>query len=171
MLRSPNFCNGTRVYNLAETSTTTVQRPPKVLGPKGKNISKVTNGERGVLVTTCCIVSASGHALPPAMVFPRKKFQTHMLHGAPSGTLGLAASSGWMNAEIFVGVVKHFIQHTSASKDNPALLIMDNHESHLSLEALNLAKASGVTVLTLHPHTTARLQPLDVGLNGPFKTY
>lgn len=48
---------------------------------------------------------------------------------------------------------------------------MDNHESHLSIEALNLAKSSGVTILTLHPHTTAKLQPLDVGLNGQFKTY
>lgn len=62
-------------------------------------------------------------------------------------------------------------QFTSASRDNPALLILDNHESHLSIEALDLAKASGVTILTLHPHTTARMQPLDVGLNGPFKSY
>ena len=48
---------------------------------------------------------------------------------------------------------------------------MDNHESHLSIDALNLAKRSGVTVLTLHPHTTAKMQPLDVGLNGPFKVF
>lgn len=171
MQRSPNFGNGTRVYNLDETSTTTVQRPQKVLALKGSSVCKVTSGERGVLVTTCCIVSATGHALPPAMVFPRKKFKSHMLHGAPSGTLGLAASSGWMNAEIFVDVMKHFIKHTSASKDNPALLILDNHESHLSIETLNLAKSSGVTLLTLPPHTTARLQPLDVGLNAPFKSY
>ncbi|KAJ8706881.1 hypothetical protein PYW07_012959 [Mythimna separata] len=169
--RSPNFGNGTRVYNLDETSTTTVQRPQKVLALKGSDVSKVASGERGVLVTTCCIVSATGHALPPAMVFPRNTFQSHLLHGAPPGTLGLAASSGRMNADLFVNVMKHFIQHTSASKENPALLILDNHESHLSLEALNIAKTAGVTVLTLPPHTTARLQPLDVGLNGLFKTF
>lgn len=51
------------------------------------------------------------------------------------------------------------------------MLILDNHESHLSIEALDLAKAGGVTILTLHPHTTARMQPLDVGLNGPFKSF
>ncbi|KAJ2945327.1 hypothetical protein O0L34_g9416 [Tuta absoluta] len=76
-----------------------------------------------------------------------------------------------MNSELFVKVMQHFIQHTSASPENPALLLMDNHEFHLSIEALDLAKRSGVCVLTLHPHTTAKLQPLDVGLNGPFKTY
>lgn len=138
MQRHPSFGNGTRIYNLDQTSTSTVQLPQKVLAPKGRSICKVTSGERGVLVTTCCIVSASGQAIPPAMVFPRKFFKTHMLHGAPPGTLGLAASSGWMNAEIFVDVIKHFIHHTCASKENPALLILDNHESHMSLEALLL---------------------------------
>jgi hypothetical protein len=169
--RHPTFGDGTRIYNLDETATTTVQRPSKVLAPKGSSICKVTSGERGVLVTTCCIVSATGHALPPAMVFPRKNFKSHMLNGAPAATLGLATPTGWMNADIFVEVIKHFVKHTAATKENPALLIMDNHESHLSLEALNLAKSSGVTVLTLPPHTTAKLQPLDVGLNGPFKSY
>lgn len=169
--RYPGFGDGTRVYNLDETSTTTVQKPQKVLAPKRSNVCKVTSGERGVLVTTCCIVSATGHALPPAMVFPRKNFKAHMLHGAPAGTLGLASPTGWMNAELFVEVMNHFIKHTSSSKENQALLILDNHESHLSIEALNMAKSSGVTILTVPPHTTARLQPLDVGLNGPFKTF
>ncbi|XP_072929474.1 uncharacterized protein [Epargyreus clarus] len=171
MQRHHSFGNGMRVYNLDETSTTTVQKPQKVLAPKGFNVCKITSGERGVLITTCAIISASGQALPPAMVFPRKNFKTHMLHGAPPGTLGLAAPSGWMNVDLFVDVMKHFVKHTSSSKDNPSLLILDNHESHLSIQALDLAKNSGVTVLTLPPHTTAKLQPLDVGLNAPFKCF
>lgn len=171
MQRYPCFADGTRVYSLDETSTTTVQQPGKILASKGNNVAKVTSGERGTLVTTCCIVRATGHALPPAMVFPRKRFQPHMIHGAPLGTLRLAAASGWMNAELFVDVIEHFTKHVSASKENPALLIIDNHESHLSIQALDLAKSSGITILTLHPHTTAKLQPLDVGLNSPFKTY
>lgn len=162
MQRNPDFGNGTRIYNLDETATTTVQRPQKVLARKGQAISKVTSGEHGVLVTTCCIVNAIVQALPPALIFPRKHFKAHMLHGAPPGSLGLANPSGWMNGDLFVDVMKHFIKHSSASKDNQALLIMDNHESHLSLEAIELAKSSGVTILTLHPHTTAKLQPLDV---------
>lgn len=48
---------------------------------------------------------------------------------------------------------------------------MDNYESHLSIEALDLTRQSGATVLTLHPHTTARMQSLDVGLYGPFKIF
>lgn len=48
---------------------------------------------------------------------------------------------------------------------------MDNHESHLCLEALDLAKNAGVNILTLHSHTSAKLQPLDVVIYGPFKTF
>lgn len=169
--RQSSFSDGTRVYNLDETATTTVQKPQKVIGPKGKNIGKVTSGEKGTLVTTCCFISASGQALPPVLIFPRKNYKDHMLKGAPPGSLGLATSSGWMNSELFVTTMKHFIKHTSSSKENPSLLIMDNHESHLSIEALDLAKENGVTILTLHPHTSAKLQPLDVGIYSPFKSY
>lgn len=170
--RNSAFSDGTRIFNLDETSTTTVQKPQKVLAPLGRKvIGKVTSGERGTLVTTCCIVSASGNFLPPVMVFPRKNFKDHMIKNTPPGTLGLATPTGWMNSLIFPEVIKHFVKHTNASKENPCILIMDNHESHLSLEALDCAKNAGVHILTLHPHTSAKLQPLDVGIYGPFKTY
>lgn len=170
MERHPSFADGTRMYNLDETLTTTVDRQEKILARKGTNTEKITNGERDILVTTCCIVSATGQALPPAMVFRRETFEPHLIIGAPPGTLGLVAASGSMNAQIFMDVMKHFNTHVSASKENPALLIMDKHESHLSIKALDLAKSSGVTVLTLPPHSNAKVQPLDV-LKGPLQSY
>ncbi|XP_055922503.1 uncharacterized protein LOC129953377 [Eupeodes corollae] len=92
-----------------------------------------------------------------------------MLHGTPPGTLGLATPSGWMNSELFPEVMRHFIQHSCSSKENPSLLLLDNHESHLSIESLELAKTNGVTMLTLPPHSSHKTQPLDVGLFKPFK--
>ncbi|CAH1973322.1 unnamed protein product [Acanthoscelides obtectus] len=170
--RNSAFANGTRIFNLDETSTTTVQKPQKVIAPLGRKcIEKVTSGERGTLVTTCCIVSASGNALPPVMIFPRKKFKDHMIKNTPAGTLGLATPSGWMNADSFTEVMKHFIKHTNSCKENPSMLVMDNHESHLSIEAIQLAKDCGVNLLTIHPHTSGKLQPLDVGVFSAFKVY
>lgn len=170
--RQPDFSNGTRVYNLDETSTTTVQKPPKVLAPKGiRCLSKVTSGEKGTLCTTCAIISASGQSLPPVVVFPRKNFKNYMIKGTPPGTLGLATPSGWMNSELFPEVIKHFIKHSSSSMANPSLLILDNHESHLSIESLELAKSNGITILTLPPHSSHKTQPLDVGVFKPFKCF
>lgn len=170
MSREEVFRNGTRVYNLDETNTMTVQKSAKVLAVKGqKQVSKITSAERGTLVTTCYIVNVLGNTLPPVMIFPRVHFKQHMINNAPFGTLGLATKNGWMNGELFVKSIKHFITHTNSSIDNPSLLILDNHESHMCIQALNLAKDNGVTVLTIPPHSTGKMQPLDVGIFGPFK--
>ena len=40
--------------------------------------------------------------------------------------------------------------------------MFDGHVSHKSLEAIRLAKEHGITLLTLPPHTSHRLRPLDV---------
>lgn len=48
---------------------------------------------------------------------------------------------------------------------------MDNHDSHLSVEGLELAKSNGLTILTLPPHTSNKTQPLDRSVFGPFKSF
>lgn len=161
-----------RLFCLDQTGTTTVQKPKRVLALKGsKQLNKVTSGEPGTLVTTCRAVSATGNALPPAMVFPRKNFKSPMLKGAPIGTLGIAQPTGWMNTELFPQVIKHFVKVTGSSKTNPSLFILDNHDSHIALEALNIAKENGMTLLTIPPHSSHKLQPLDVSVFGPLQNY
>jgi len=78
------------------------------------------------------------------------------------GSLGLANEKGYMTKETFVQVIKLVIKFTSASKDNPFLLLVDNVETHFSLESLTLAKEKGLTILTFPPHCTHKLQPLDL---------
>nr|CAH7753296.1 unnamed protein product [Callosobruchus chinensis] len=62
----------------------------------------------------------------------------------PPGTIGLAQPTDWMTGELFANVMRHFIQMTSSTKDNPTIIIMDNHESHLAPAVLNIAKDNGV---------------------------
>lgn len=170
--RCPQLCNGSRIFNLDETGLTTVQQPKNVIAHKGvKQINQCTSAERGELVTIVGIISASGTFLPPVMVFPRKHFKLHMLNGAPTNTLGLAGPSGWMTSELFPRVMEHFIKYSHSSKENPSLLLSDNHESHMSIEVLDMAKEAGVTMLTLPPHCSHKMQPLDVAVFGPLKSY
>ncbi|KAI5708742.1 hypothetical protein M8J76_002311 [Diaphorina citri] len=147
----PQFADGTRVFNLDETGMLTVTKSPKIIAEKGvRQCAKAASGEKGTLVTVCCIVSASGNTVPPVMVFPRVHLQSHMLNGAPPGTLGLAQKTGWMCSDLSVEVMKH----TNSSKDSPTLLTYDNHESHLSMNAIDLAKDNGVQILSLPYHRT-----------------
>lgn len=160
------------IYNLDETGLSTVQGVPKVIAVKGtKQVGQISATERGSLVTACCCVSAIGRALPPVLIFPRVNYKDWMSTGAPPGTLGLATSSGWMNSELFITVMAHFIKNMQCSLEKPAVLFMDNHESHLSLEVVDMARENGLTIVTFPPHCSHRLQPLDVSVYGPFKTY
>ena len=130
-----------------------MQKSPRIVAEKGaKQIGQVTSHERGVLVTMCCCANAVGQALPPANIFPRGHSKQHMLHDAPNGSLGLACKSGWMTKELFVEVFNHFLKFMNASKSNPALLVMDNHRSHLSVALVNAARDHGVTIVTFPPH-------------------
>ena len=122
-------------------------------------------------MTVCVIVSASGQTLSPAFVFPRKNFKEFMMHGSPEGSLGLVDSSGWMTAANFVKVMTHFITNVRPSKDHQVVLIMDNHQNHLSYEALSLAKENFIHIITLPLHTSNKTQPLDRTVFGPMKTH
>ena len=164
--------SGDRIFNLDETGVTTVQKVPKVVATKGlKQVGQITSRERGELVTVCVIVSASGQTLPPAFVFLRKNFKEFMMHGSPEGSLGLVDSSGWMTAANFIKVMNHLITNARPSQDHQVVLIMDNHQSHLSYKALSLAKENFVHIITLPPHTSNKTQPLDRTVFGPMKTH
>ena len=173
IINRPNFQLEPRlIWNLDETGVNTVQGTSKILSEKGlKQVGQITSAERGVLITMCCCVSAVGATLPPAYIFPRVNFGDHMLNGAPNGSLGLATPSGWMNCELFVVVLKHFIKHMNVSKNNPAILVMDNHESHVTLQTIDTARENGLIILSFPPHCSHRMQPLDVSIYGPFKRY
>lgn len=166
---------GSDIFNLDETGVTTVQKTQKVVATKGQHqVGKVTSRERGQLVTQVGIIGANGIALPPVWVFPRKKFDKHrMLSGIPDeyGATDLVHSSGWMTSDNFLRVLEHFVAHVRCSKERQVILIMDNHESHLSVPAIDYCKENGITILTLPPHTSNKLQPLDRTIFGPFKRY
>lgn len=159
-----------RIINLDETGITTVLPSPKVLTEKGKKqVGQIVSSERGQLVTFTGIITATGSALPPIYVFPRVHAKDHFVNGGPIGAIGLAHKSGWMTAELFMDVLKHIVRHLSPSKENPILLLIDNHKSHISLPALCFCKENGIVVLSFPPHCSHRLQPLDVAVYGPFK--
>ena len=107
--------------------------------------------ERGVLVTMSCYVNDVGH---PSFIFPILTYRDHMMEGAPNGSLVLVTPSGWMNSELFPEVFKHFIKYMNVSKNNPVVLVMDKHESHLRL--LNYRHSKGERAF--FPNVTISLQ-------------
>ncbi|XP_025836076.1 uncharacterized protein LOC112906347 [Agrilus planipennis] len=143
------------IWNIDETGLSTVHKPKKIVATKGvKQIGKMTPGERGELVTACCATNAMRGYIPPFLIFPRKNWQDRMLNGAPAGTNASVFPSGWMTAENFIKFLQHFKKYTKCSVECPMLIIMDNHDSHISIESLNFAKENGISLSTIPPHTS-----------------
>ena len=59
---------------------------------------------------------------------------------------------------------------TRCSPEFPALIILDGHHSHKTLQAIDFAREHGITLLTLPPHSTHKLQPLDKSFFGALKS-
>ena len=160
----------TKIFNVDETGVSSVQKPQRVLACKGEKVGKVISYERGQTTTAICCVSASGQYIPPYFIFARSRMTPSLLNGAPLGSKGSVSKSGWTNKDIFVDWLHHFIDSTNCSKSKKVLLLLDNHDSHLSLEAYECCTKNGIEVLTLPPHTSHRMQPLDLSIFGPLKS-
>ena len=85
------------------------------------------------------------------------------------GSDGDANPSGWMKEDTFCKFLTHFVRNTRPTKEHPVLLLVDNHFSHLSLNARDYATANGIIMLSFPPHCTHKLQRLDRTVYGPFK--
>lgn len=94
-----------------------------------------------------------------------------MMRGAPLGSIGAAHQSGWSNEHIFLKFLNHFIDHSKPTIEDPVILLLDNHESHMAIPVIDRAKDAGVILVTFYPHTTHKMQPLDRTVFGPFKTF
>jgi len=138
-----------------------------------KQVSKVTSAKGGILITAICCIGASGNSIPPTYIWPTEtdRNTTAYMRGTPAGSLGLHHYSGWMTEENFAKWMNHFIKHVKPSTTDPVLLLLDNHRSHLYVSAINIAKEAGVIMLTFPPHTTNKLQPLNVSAYGPLRIF
>ncbi|CAK1602061.1 unnamed protein product [Parnassius mnemosyne] len=165
--------DASRCYNMDETGiSTTSNKPPRVLSIKGKKqVGIIASAERGQLTTVIGCCNAAGSFLPPFLTFARKKMQPRLLDGAPPGTQGTCTPSGWTSGEVFLDWMHFFVEHVRPSADKKVLLLLDNHESHKYYPALEYASKNSVIILSLAPHTTHKMQPMDVAVYGPLKTY
>jgi hypothetical protein len=159
------------VWNIDEMGLSTSHTPNRVAARRGrKQVGQVVSNERGVIVSMALPVNAMGMRAPPFLVFPRVRFQSHFLNGGPSGCWGGANSSGYMNADNFLDFIQKFQKFVRCTPENPILVLLDNHTSHRTYDVLKFCRENGIHMLSFPPHTSHRLQPLDVAVFGPVQT-
>lgn len=163
-----------RIYNCDETSITCDQKTEgKIMSLKGQPQTGVTTStEVGQTITVEVCMSATGVFIPLLFIFPRStldpQFTSHLI--LPCYTR--CHDSGWMDAEIFVWWLSHFVKFSRATKEHPVLLLMDGDTSHtMNIALLEIARENGVIMLCLPAHCTHKLQPLEVEFFPPLSKH
>jgi len=84
-----------------------------------------------------------------------------------------ATQKRWSNENIKIYWLEHiFDRYMKEKADNHRrLLIVDGHNSHLNMRFINYTDQNRILLAFLSPHSTHRLQPLDVGLFRPLANY
>ncbi|KAJ8949557.1 hypothetical protein NQ318_016187 [Aromia moschata] len=170
LMEKYNFTSS-KIFNMDETGISTVQDPGTIVAEKGqRRVGSVTSYERGKNITVICAVSSSGTYIPPMFIYPRKRMSPQLCNGGPTEAIYHCSKNGWTNPDLFGVWLKHFTKFAKPSATEPVLLITDNHYSHISLEAYTYCRDNHIVMLSIPPHTSHRIQPLDIAFYGPLKT-
>lgn len=161
-----------KIFNADETGVTCVHTDRlKVMSIRGKKqVGKLTSAERGRNVTVLLAVNASGdNFIPPLFVFPRVRIDNELKKDAPDGSIFDGQPSGWITKDGFLKWLVLFVERVNPTAISPALLIVDGHSSHKDLDVITFAKQHFIHMLSLPPHTSHKMQPLDRAIMKPFK--
>lgn len=94
------------------------------------------------------------------------------MRGAPPGSIYAVHPSGWVQQNLFTDWMRHFIDFVKPTEESPVLLLLDGHYSHTrNLDVIQLARDNHISIISLPPHATHKLQPLDKTFMGSFKIY
>ncbi|XP_011165875.1 uncharacterized protein LOC105200151 isoform X2 [Solenopsis invicta] len=162
-----------RVYNCDEIGISIAPKTKsKIITQKRrKQGNALVSAEQDTTITTEICFSATGHYIPPMLVFPCNRIKPELMVNAPPGTWGVCSDTGWMTTELFLQWFRKFVTFSTASKNRPVLLLLDGDCIHTkSIELIDKARANGVIILCFPSHTIHRLQPLEVFMK-PLSTY
>ncbi|XP_030767155.1 uncharacterized protein LOC115890931 [Sitophilus oryzae] len=160
-----------RIYNVDETGISRVYKPHRVLVEKGrKQVGAITSGERGQTTTVVRCMSAAGYFVPPMFIFKRERMNVALEKNGPVDAIYRCSKSGWITEDLFLEWLKHFAQYVNVSTVDLVLVILENHTTHSSLKSYKFCRENGIVLVSLPPHTSHRLQPLDVTFFSSLKT-
>ncbi len=157
------------IYNCDETGFGDKSRSrEKVLCQTGrKHIYQQQQMTRKHITVHCC-VNAAGDSIPPFIIYPDcLPSNAYRLDGPPNALYGIQ-DKGYMDSELFLKWLRHFIRY--APEERPLILIMDQHETHVSKCVIMFCRGNTIEILCLPAHTTHILQPLDIAVFSPLKT-
>jgi hypothetical protein len=117
-------------------------------------------------VTVIDAVSAAGWTIPLVIIVQGKwQMDSWYRDRQHQNELVLLSESGFTTDQLTLRFLEWFITYTKAGpREQPKLLLMDNHGSHITPEFMLLARAINVIPFSFLAHLTHCMQPGDVGI-------
>jgi hypothetical protein len=145
----------------------------------GKLLGAAQDGNRE-WITLIAAICMDGTFLPPSIIYQAVSgnLQNSWLtdYDPEEQTCFFASSAtGWTNDELaYSWLTSIFDRNTRAKAGHGRqyrLLFIDGHGSHINMKFLTWCEQNKVLVALYPPHSTHRLQPLDVSLFSPLANY
>lgn len=118
-------------------------------------------------------ISAIGRALPPLLIYTGEHTNTGWIPAfAPPNWRFSSTRKGWTSDSIgYEWLRTIFEPETKPSTPRRRLLLTDGHSSHLTAKFIAFCLDNAIDLVVLPPHSSHILQPLDVAIFSPLKTY
>jgi hypothetical protein len=161
------------VYNFDESPIRLGQggSQKKITAVENKEISAGKNTNRDSL-TIAEAISASGDFAAPVIILPGVELLEKWTKARLPGRFLLTTSpAGYITDELFYDWLINIFGPASKKLQLGAkrLLLLDGHTTHLTIEVWEYCKEENIILFTTPPHLTHLVQPLDVGVFGPWK--
>jgi hypothetical protein len=165
-----------RIFNMDQTAVYYDNAPLKTIEKHGsRSISIRTSAAASHRVTVFLCVSFTGVKLSPLVVFKAtrnktvfKKLKQSDRDGCSSACEYTVQENGWCDQMSMDDWIQNFCNDTNAP-NQLKILLLDNFSVHCTQETRSKLAECNTYLELLPPNFTSKLQPLDVGINKPFK--
>lgn len=165
------------VINIDETPVYYVPTTAAVFVPENSRTMPImTTPARQKAYTVTLAISLSGKAYPSQLIIPASTIP-HEFQSQSSPLLVLnCTQNGYQTKQTFAAYIRDTIipaiqaerLNLPTEKQN-AIIFLDQHSSRMDADLLALCKAERIEIISIIPHASHIIQPLDRGVNAVLK--
>jgi len=145
----------------------------EVVGQRTIHVRKSTSDTKRA--TFAMTVTASGKVLQPVLVFkgkPKGRIVQKELTNFPKDILYQCQENAWMDESVMLFWVENVLRPyvEKAPENIVPILFLDSYRCHMMASVVEAIQDMGVEVEHIPGGCTSLCQPVDIGVNRPFKT-
>ena len=166
------------VVNFDETNVYFSPQFNHTIETRGARTVTVVEPNSSSRCTAMLGVSKSGKKFPPYIIFAGKataggrvikECRNPAQHGYSTSLTYMVQENAWMDEKCLIDWVDRVWKPYADSIQGPKLMLLDSYTAHMTAAVKRAIHMTGTELEFIPPGYTSKLQPMDVGLNKPFK--